>query len=119
MRWRRSDLRPKAGELRLEQWEERDNRERLACEAKWRRKEEDRKRFLATWLGRRVYPAYAWLVHGCFGMPLYKFWHRVGSTCDRIGRAIDRLGNKLAPYGDPIRAEHRRRVWSELLDDED
>jgi hypothetical protein len=108
----------KVGELKLEQWEERDNRERLACEANWKQKEEERKRFLAGWPGRYMYPVYAWLVHGCFGLRFCKFWRWIGSTCDHIGWAIDRLGNKLAPYGDPIRAERRRRSFSKMLDED-
>ena len=109
----------KVMELKLQQWEERNNRERLACEARWNREQEKRERFLATWIGRHLYPPYAWVVHGCFGMPLFKFCHWVASACDHVGRAIVRADDNLAPYGDPIRAERRRRTWSEMFDGED
>src|SRR6266536_2116082 len=109
----------KITELKLERWDERDNRDRLACEAKWKRENEKRERFLATWIGRRVYPPYAWIVHGCLGMPIHNFCHWVGRLCDRAGRWLDRVGHKLAPYGDPIRGEKRRRAWESTFNDDD
>lgn len=93
----------KLTELKLHSWEQRDNRERLAWEARWQLGREKSERFLATWFGRHVYPLYAWLVYGCFGIRAYRFWQWLGTLCDRTGHSFDRLGRKLAPYGDPIR----------------
>lgn len=103
----------KVAELKLRQWEERDNRERLEGEARWKLENEKRERFLATWFGRRVYPAYAWIVHGCLGLPTLRLWQWLGSQCQRVGFWLDRAGDKLAPYGDPIRAEKHRRAWND------
>ena len=109
----------KVTEVKLERWEERDNRDRLACEAKWKLENEKRDRFLATWIGRRLYPPYAWVVHGCLGMPIHNFCNWVGNQCDRASRWLDRVGHKLAPYGDPIRGEKRRRAWESTFNDDD
>src|SRR5438477_5284164 len=79
---------------------------------------EKRERFLATWIGRHLYPRYAWVVHGCLGMPIYRFCHWVGSQCDRAGHWLDRVGHKLAPYGDPIRGEKRRRACEKSFSDD-
>lgn len=109
----------KVTELKLLQWEERDNHERLECEARWKSENEKRDRFLATWFGRRVYPGYAWLVHGCLGLSTNRFWQWVGSRCQRVGNLLDRLGDKLTPYGDPIRSEQRRHSLASLFDEDD
>lgn len=87
----------KVSELKLHQWEERDNRERLASEAKRNLRNQEREPFLATWVGRHIYPAYAWVVHGCFGLSLYRFGQRISRLCSRAGLAFNRLGDKLAP----------------------
>lgn len=109
----------KVSELKLQSWEERDNRERLASEARWKMENEKRERFLATWCGRRIYPPYAWVVHSCFGLTTYRIWQWIGSQCSRIGIWLDRVGDKLAPYGDPIRAAQRHRTWANWFDDDE
>lgn len=103
--------------LKLHQWEERDNRKRLECEARWKSKKEKCDRFMATWFGRRVYPGYAWVVRSCLGLAAYRFWQWVGSQCQRVGLWLDRVGDKLTPYGDPIRAEKHRRAWDDWFND--
>lgn len=105
-------------ELRPGQWEERDNSARLAAEAKRKSEREKCDRFLATWVGRHVYPPYAWIVQGCFGAPLYRFSQWVGDLCRRVGILLDHMGDKLAPYGDPIRAKQRARKFSSWFDEE-
>jgi hypothetical protein len=109
----------KLTEIKLLTWEERDNRERLEWAAEMKAREERRERFLETWFGRRVYPGYAWIIHGLFGIPAFRLCSWIGASCHRVGTKIDRLGDKLAPYGDPIRAEQRHRSLSELFDDDD
>jgi hypothetical protein len=109
----------KVSELKLERWEQNDNRARLASEARWKSEADERDRFLGTWMGRHVYPSYSWVVHGCFGHTTYHLWQWIGSRCQIIGLGLNRLGNTLAPYGDPIRAEKRRREWNDWFDDED
>ena len=109
----------KVTELKLQCWEERDNRERLDSEARWEAERAKQNRFLATWFGRNAYPFYAWIVHGCFGLATYRCWQWLGSQCQRVGLWLNRLGNKLAPYGDPIRAEKRRRDWDKWFEDDE
>src|SRR5262245_13190835 len=83
---------------------------RLACELSLRLQREKRERFPATWFGRRVYPAYAWIVH-TFGLPIRQLCHAIGSLSEQASRSLDRLVFRLAPYGDPIRAkQHQRRI---------
>jgi len=106
-------------ELKLERWEKKDNRQRLAIEEQWKADTARRERFLATLVGRKVYPPYAWIVHGCLGHTTYRVWQWIGSQCQKIGLWLDRLGDKLAPYGDPIRAEKHRREWEDWFDDEE
>jgi hypothetical protein len=105
-------------ELKLQQWEERDNGERLATEAKWKLKTKKREQFLATWLGRHIYPYYAWFVHGCFGLPMSRAWRWAGSVFHHFGNRLNRVAGRLAPHGDPIRAEKRHRKFAALFDDE-
>jgi hypothetical protein len=106
-------------ELKPGRWEEQDNSGRLATEAKWKSERDKRDRFLATWFGRRVYPPYAWVVHGCFGTPRYRIGQRIGSLCRRVGIWLDRVSDKLAPFGDPIRAKQRAREFSSSFDNKE
>jgi hypothetical protein len=103
----------KLTELEIQHWEERDNRDRLAQQAKWNAKNLKRERFLATWIGRYLYPPYAWIVHGCLGLPTYRLWQWIGSQCQRIGLWFGRLADWFAPHGDPIRSRHRRRILND------
>ena len=100
----------KLTELKLQRWEERDNRDRIAQQAKWNQENQKRERFLATWIGRHLYPPYAWIAHGCFGLPTYRVWQWIGSQCQRIGLWSVRLADRFAPHGDPIRSRNRRRI---------
>lgn len=101
----------KLTELVLLRWEELDNRQRLENEAKWKRESEAREQFLVSWVGRTLYPSYAWLVHGCLGTVPIKALDWLGRACTGTGRALRRVSGRLAPHGDPIRNERRRRAW--------
>jgi len=109
----------RVAELRLEKWEEHDNRERLSREAEWKLERERREPFLATWIGQRLYPSYAWLVHGCIRFGICGFFHRLGNACICIARILDRVADSLAPFGDPIRAANRHRAWEEQMAHDD
>jgi hypothetical protein len=108
----------KVSELKLHQWEERDNRERLASEAKWNLRTKKHEKFLATWAGRHIYPAYAWGVYGCLEVWLHRFCRWITKLCSRTDLMILRMADRLAPYGDPIRAAQRERVFCALFDDD-
>jgi hypothetical protein len=54
--WMATFVSGKLTDVKLDRWEERDNRERLAAEAEWRLEQEKCERFLATWIGRHAYP---------------------------------------------------------------
>jgi hypothetical protein len=80
----------------------------LACQLRSKLQRERRARFPATWVGRRVYPLYAWIVHS-LGVPIHLLCHVVRRLSERASRNLDRLCYRLAPYGDPIRAKQRQR----------
>lgn len=109
--WLATFVAGKLTELVLLRWEEFGNRHRLESEARWKREAETREQFLVSWVGRTLYPAYSWLVHGCLGTVPVKALDWIGRVCAGTGRALRRVSDRLAPHGDPIRDERRRRAW--------
>jgi hypothetical protein len=110
--WSATLVRGELTEVSLLVWEPRDNRERLAQEAEWAREQEAGASFLASRFGSRVYPPYAWLVHGLFEGLFRTILQHSGDWLHRSAWALGRAGHRLAPHGDPIRQAKRVRKWN-------
>lgn len=91
---------------------------RVAWELRSRLQRERRERFPATWVGRRLYPAYAWMVH-TFRLLINRGCRVVANQSERATRNVDRLVRRLAPFGDPIRAKQHQRRMAGLSDAKD
>ncbi len=105
----------KLNDLRLREWLLEDNTKRLREEAERAAKQARTDRFRKTWVGRIVYPPYAWLVGILIGAIVGSGAGKLADWLHKVQRRARRLEHYLKPHGDPIRAERRRKRFKDSL----
>jgi hypothetical protein len=117
VRWKATFAEGKLKDLCLNEWRLEDNTERLHQEAERKAKKDRTDRFLRTWAGRFIYPAYAWIT----GMILNGFvadgFYRLSNAFSRLRTIAWKLAGRLTPHGDPIGAKRRERARKSLLEE--
>lgn len=120
--WQASFADGQIKEIRLNRWELRDNTKRLRADEEWRAEAVCTERFLKTWVGKHVYPFYAWLVGLVFCAVVASSAGKLAQWLQRIQSGAWRWENRLKPHGDPIGARRWRRreekFWQEHEADE-
>ena len=107
--WEAVFAKGKLKDVRLKEWELEDNSERLKFKAEREAEEARRTRFLQTWFGRSIYPAYAWLIGTLVETVIGKGLGKAADGLHRFQRFAWRLESWLAPHGNPIRAKARQK----------
>jgi hypothetical protein len=105
--WAATFINGKLNDLRLREWRLDDNTERLRQEAEYAAKHARTDQFSKTWIGRFVYPPYAWLVGVLLAEVVGSGAGKLAEWLQRIQGRACRLEERLKPHGDPIRAEKR------------
>lgn len=105
----------KLNDLRLREWLLEDNTKRLREEAERVAKQASTDRFRKTWIGRFVYPPYAWLVGILIGVVIGAGAGKLAERLHKVQRLAWRLEHRLKPHGDPIRAERLRKKFKDAL----
>jgi len=92
----------KVNDLRLSQWRLEDNSERLRTEAEMKYKAARTDRFLKTWVGRYLYPPYAWLVGVILRQIVAGGAYKLSKALMKVQTGAWQLEHRILPHGNPI-----------------
>ena len=115
MKWQATFAEGKLKDLRLSEWRLEDNTERLRQEAERAAKQARTDRFRKTWIGRFVYPPYAWLVGLLIGVVVGAGAGKMADWLHKTQRLARRLEHYLKPYGNPIRTQRRMGKFKDAI----
>jgi hypothetical protein len=103
--WEAKFAEGKLADLRLKEWRSEDNSGRLQQEAKWQAERQRVERFQRTWVGRFIYPPYAWIVRIVVKLAVKATY--------AIPSFLHRMEYRLTPYGNPIATRRMQRGLEE------
>lgn len=113
--WKATFAQGKLSDLCLSEWRLKDNTKRLREKAEREANAQRTERFLKTWAGRFIYPAYAWIVGMILNVFVADGSYRLSNAFSRLRTIAWKLAGRLTPHGNPITAKRRRRVVESLL----
>lgn len=109
--WKATFVQGKLNELCLSGWQLEDNTKRLRQKAEREANQQRTERFLKTWVGRFIYPAYAWIVGIILSQFMAGGFYRISQAFGRMRTFAWKLEGRLTPHGNPIGARRRRKFF--------